>query len=130
MIIHGRNMIVYAGGVAVAGARSCEIQVDADTIETTCPMDENTADGGWAKFLPGRKRWSVGCSYLVTAFKGSLMKIGQTVTLRMAVVDAGGEDVSGETLTGVAICQDVRITATIGNLCQGSFQFQGSGRLL
>ena len=34
-----------------------------------------------------------------------------------------------EVLTGTAIVKDWKITATLGNLAQGSFQFQGVGEL-
>lgn len=129
MIYHGRNLIIYAGGTAIAGCRSCDISVEADLLETSSPMNQNTADGGWAKYIAGRKRWTVSCNFLVTAFKTSLLKVGQTVTLRMAVYDNGGDAVSGEEVTGTAICQRNQVTATIGNLCQGSFVFQGSGKL-
>lgn len=129
MIYHGRNLIIYAGGTAIAGCRSCDISVEADLLETSSPMNQQTNDGGWAKYLSGRKRWSVNCSYLVTAFKSNLLKVGQTVTLRMAVYDTDGTAVSDEEVSGTAICQRNQVTATIGNLCQGSFVFQGSGKL-
>ena len=63
------------------------------------------------------------------AFKSNLAKVGQTVTLKIKGFDIDGDAIDGEEVTGTAICQRNQVTATIGNLCQGSFVFQGSGKL-
>lgn len=41
----------------------------------------------------------------------------------------GDDDLVPEALQGTAIVQDWRVTATLGNLAQGSFQFHGVGPL-
>ena len=45
------------------------------------------------------------------------------------VYKKGTTDLVPEALQGTAIVKDWKITATLGNLAQGSFQFQGVGAL-
>lgn len=121
-VIHGRNLIIRVGGTAIAGAKSCEINVDGEQIETASP-----STGTWRTFLAGRKEWSVSCGFLIPA-KGTPLKseaamVNTTVTL---TVQSG---LSGDTLTGSAIVKSWKASGTIGILSQGSFQFRGNGAL-
>lgn len=59
-----------------------------------------------------------------TPLKNMLLKAGSTVTLRMQV-----DGFASDRLTGTAFCQTAKVTATLGNLMQGSWQFQGTGPL-
>lgn len=121
-VIHGRNLIIRVGGTAIAGAKSCEINVDGEQIETASP-----STGTWRTFLAGRKEWSVSCGFLIpasgTPLKSEAAMVNTTVTL---TVQSG---LSGDTLTGSAIVKAWKASGTIGNLSQGSFQFRGNGAL-
>lgn len=121
-VIHGRNLIIMVGGTAIAGAKSCEINVDGEQIETASP-----STGTWRTFLAGRKEWSVSCGFLIpasdTPLKSEAAMVNTTVTL---TVQSG---LSGDTLTGSAIVKAWKASGTIGNLSQGSFQFRGNGAL-
>ena len=57
--------------------------------------------------------------------KDMLLKVGTTVTLEMQV-----DGFASDLLSGTAICQTARVTATLGNLMQGSWQWRGSGPLV
>lgn len=35
MIIHGKDIIIMAGGTAIAAAKSCDIQVQTDLLEVS-----------------------------------------------------------------------------------------------
>lgn len=122
-VIHGRNLIIRVGGTAIAGAKSCEINVDGEQIETASP-----STGTWRTFLAGRKEWSVSCGFLIpasgTPLKSEVAMVNTTVTL---TVQSG---LSGDTLTGSAIVKAWKASGTIGNLSQGSFQFRGNGALI
>jgi len=118
MIIHGRDLIVKLGGVAIAGARSCELNVSGEAIETS-----SATQGSWRTYIPGRKGWNVTANHLVTAVTSNAAKVGTVVTLTFGKRD------SSEVLTGQAIVTGWRCTATLGNLSQGVFSFQGSGPL-
>ena len=208
MIIHGRNIIMLAGGTAIAAAKSCELSVSADIIKTSSP-----SDGAWENAISGRKSWNANCSQLVTSIINGLEMIGTQVTLRMQVKGKIGLPFSGtatnatitsgtapgitaitwdptnkrfiavyvsgqyprfyttwnatshwgssadyndaaagtlfydenggannvyrktaidivlEALEGNAIVKDWKVTATLGNLAAGSFQFRGVGPL-
>ena len=120
--IHGRNVILYNDGTAFAGAKSCDLEVDCEEIETS-----SSVNGAWKTFLAGRKEWSVTTSFLVTAVNDikKCLNVGTSYTLNFC------ENTTNYPvkLTGTAILKTCRITATKGNLCTGSFQFVGNGEL-
>ena len=122
MVIHGKDIQIqkYDGSAIVAAARTCEVSVQADTIETATPTS-----GIFRTYISGRKDWSVSVGYLVASEDGAgiLLNVGDTVHIRILYTAA---DVW---LHGYAIIQQCRITANIGSLAQGSFVFKGSGPL-
>ena len=202
MIIHGRNLIIKAGGVAIAAAKSCDINVQCEEIETASP-----STGEWRTAITGRKSWSISTNQLVTGIVRPIQMVGTSVSLDMGIegslglpfagfVDnvevseegaydsivwdktrkkflfkytshytgevhyhlttSGPYDMSGytspsdgsmfhtpdntvytyynenlhvEKLTGNANVVTWRVTGTVGNLAQGSFQFNGNGAL-
>lgn len=206
MILHGRNLIIKAGGVAIAAAKSCDINVQCKEIETA-----SATSGAWRTALTGRKSWSVTTNQLVTSLVRPFSIVGTTVTLDVCIEGAYGtefnrivdnpsleegilEDVSymvwdktrkkflavshhrprpaayyenytfdgssvysspqdgdvfyinsvtdpedvytyysgnlhAEKLTGNANVVNWRVVGTVGNLAQGSFQFNGNGAL-
>lgn len=122
MAINGKNILIYRDGTAIAGTVSNEIQSGAEIIEISSP----TA-GEWKQYISGRKSWSVNVSYLVLANDGvrDLLNVGSSYTLKFR-----GRNQSDSTgVTGTAILKNCKITATKGNLVQGSFQFTGNGPL-
>jgi hypothetical protein len=205
MILQGRNIILLAGGKAIAAAKSCDLEVSADAIPVASP-----SDGAWEDAIPGRKSWKASCNHLVTGIVDSAAMVGTVVTLRMqvagelglpfrekvnnVVVEEGSAEIeplavvwntttnqflgwvrntrpasshyynlwSGssaytsaaegtlfymngnnnnnifkktatdlipEALQGTAIVRNWKVVGTLGNLAQGSFQFQGKGAL-
>lgn len=128
MIQHGRNLYVLlkesGTGVIIAGTRSNEFQTDIDLQEVSSP---NT--GTWKEHLPQREEWNVSTNFLVTSDESllSLLKTRKYVTLSLVCRSPGGT--TTELLTGEAWVKSCKITATLGNLAQGSFQFVGNGPL-
>ena len=120
--MNGNNIIVYKDGTAIAGAKSAEISTSVGTIEVA-----SATSGQWREFITGRKEWSLSCGYLITANSGvrDLLTVGTTCTIK--VKGRGAADSTG--VSGSAIITKCNITASRGNLVQGSFQFQGSGQL-
>jgi hypothetical protein len=122
MALLGNNILIYRSGTAIAGTTSNEIQSEADLIEISSPTS-----GQWKEYIEGRKSWSINVSYLVLAYNGvrELLNVGTTYTLKFR-----GRNSSDSTgVQGTAILKSCKITATKGNLCQGSFQFVGTGAL-
>lgn len=118
MNILGRNLIIKVDGLAVAAARSCEISVEAETIEVASP-----STGEWRSFIAGRKSWSVSCSYLVQAPGSELPQAGTSVLLSLAL--KGGSNI----LQGYAIVRSCRVSADVGSVAKGTFEFTGNGML-
>lgn len=206
MILHGRNLIIKVGDVAIAASKSCDINVHCEEIETSSPQT-----GIWRTSITGRKSWSVSTNQLVTSIVRNIELVGTTVSIAvqlagdvglpfagfvdnvtvasgrytgtLSIVDgiywdktrkkfllrvapgSGLEqyfaawdvpincasytspspydlfscngvtytwmsnDLAAEKLTGNANVVTWRVTGTVGNLCQGSFQFNGNGAL-
>ena len=122
MAIQGNNIIVLMNGTAIAGTKSDEIQVDCETIEIASATDQ-----AWTHSISGRKSWSLTVGWLVLANQDvrKALLVGSSVTIK--IKGRGESDSNG--VTGSAILKTVKITATRGNLAQGSFAFIGNGPL-
>ena len=129
MIIHGRNLIVSIGGVAMFAARSCEIDVQADALEKS-----SASQGKWREYDAGRKGWSVNVGHLLdgraiadeeqiqSPLWYGMDMVGKKVALSWAERGAELNRVNGQ-----AIVKEWRVTGAVGNLCQGTFAFLGTG---
>lgn len=123
MAIKGNNILIYRNGVAIAGTVSNDIQCGAELIEISSPTS-----GQWAEYISGRKNWSINVSFLVLSDSSvrELLNVGSTYSLKFR----GRNSADNTGVTGSAILKNCKITATKGNLVQGSFQFTGNGELL
>ena len=120
-MIHGKDIIIYEGSdepVAIAASKSCTIDKQAGTVETSSP-----ASGTARSYASGRTDWVCTMNNLVLSVKDYMLRVGETYFITMGVRGS-----STDTITGYAICTECNITGTVGNLAQGSFRFQGSDR--
>jgi predicted secreted protein len=127
--MNGNDILVYSGTQLIGCTRSNEIQSGCEALEVSSP-----SQGSWRAFLTGRKEWSFTVNYLVTNNSAlhisggsgikDLLQAGNTFTLKVY-----RRGLSAVALTGDAILTAVKITATRGNLVQGSFTFKGNGAL-
>ena len=83
MILHGRNLIIKANGVAIAAARSCSVSIQAEQLPISSPMS-----GAWASFLNGTKSWSVSTNQLLVTLRTALV-VGTQVSLEFCVEGKG-----------------------------------------
>lgn len=123
MAKNGNDIIIMKDSTAIGAVKSNDISTKADTIEVSSPTN-----GQWRDYIIGRKDWSFSVSYLVLtdADMLELLSVGTVYTIKI-----GGRNASAANrLTGSAILNTCKITATRGNLAQGTFQFQGSGALV
>lgn len=121
MAVNGNHLIISLGGVAIAGAKSAEIQSSCEVIEMAS-ASQNT----WKKFIAGRKEWSVSVGYIVAAVNQvgtDLLRIGTTYAL--TIVDRDGNTIA----SGNAICTNDKVDAARGSLIHGSFVFKGTDAL-
>jgi predicted secreted protein len=123
MVVHGKKLIITVGGSAIAGAKSCEINIQCDDLEVA-----SATQGKWREFLAGRKDWSVTCGHLLpasgTPLKSSAAMVGTKVVLSIQT------DMTGDILTGSAIVKSWRASGAVDNLATGAFSFRGSGALV
>ena len=123
--MNGKNIIVYSGGTAIASTISNDIDNSCELIETRTPSTGTAKD-----FVAGQNSWRIVTNFLVSAVGVALadiLKVRNTYTLVIGATGQTGSTKYG--LTGTAILQQCRITATKGALAQGSFVFQGKGEL-
>lgn len=132
MAKNGNIILVGLNGAIVAGAKSCELSIDGETIEISTATIQTART-----FIAGRTSWQVTFNYLVTSFTSiksiggstiaTLLSVGNTYTLSMG--ERNGATIGSNSVSGSAILTSLRITATRGNLIQGSIVFKGSGPL-
>ena len=118
----GNDLVVMAGGKAIAASKSCTIQESCETKEAGMK-----GSGQWKQYIAGRKSWTVETSFLVgnvTTIKSLLLQTGTKVTLNWKMRGEGAD-----TMTGTAIVTACKISGTRGSLVQGSFTFKGTGEL-
>jgi predicted secreted protein len=64
MTILGNDLIIYCNGKAIAGSKSCTIDVDAEMIKTASPTD-----GAWEHYLAGRKNWDISTNHIIKTYE-------------------------------------------------------------
>lgn len=120
--MNGNDIIILVGDTAIAATKSDELQTDAELVEKSGPTT-----GQWRQFEVGKKQWGFTTGFLVTSAAITatrLLQVGSSYTINVKQRDA-----NSNVLTGTAICQQCKITATRGNLLEGSFSFVGTGEL-
>ena len=121
MAVIGKNIIILKGSTGttpvIAAVKSTEISHSVNLIEISSPTQAE-----YSVFITGRREWGFSTAYLVTTSDAGLFTVGDLLEVRI-VVD-GRVVASGE-----AFCKTCRVTASLPNLAQGSFEFVGNGPL-
>ena len=121
MAILGKNIIILKGKTGntpvIAAVKSTEINHSVNLIEISSPTQAD-----YSVFITGRRGWGFSTAYLVTTSDTGLFTVGDLLEVRI-VVD--GRVVA----KGEAFCKTCRVTASLPNLAQGSFEFVGNGSL-
>ena len=101
--------------------KSHEIHYEGDMQEVSSP-----SSGSAKEYMPGRTGWIINTNYLVLQDSQvrDILMVGQKFKLSFCPRNAQSSGVTGEAY--MKVC---KITATRGNLIQGTFQFQGTGPL-
>lgn len=124
--MNGNNIIICildnSTMTPIAATKSNEWNTGVDAIEVSSPTQ-----GAWRAYIAGRKEWSVTTSFLVTAVSDikKCLNVGTNYTICFCENKTGYP----VTLKGQAMLQSAKITATRGNVTQGSFQFIGCSEL-
>ena len=121
MIIKGNDLLISLGGVAIAGAKECAIEVDSDFKEVSSP-----SSGKFRTYKPGRKGWSVRVNSLIPDNEtvcSRLLKTGNLYELSAYVRNNAEFD----RVTGYAYLQHADAQGSTGGLVSGSWVFLGNG---
>jgi predicted secreted protein len=105
-IIHGRNLLIYADGVAVAAARSCRITMDFDTIEMA-----GVDSGTYKYYVTAMSSWSIQVDKLVSNVRSIFEEVGTMVSLSFVVRDEYG-NLMGDRMQGEGFMKSANISAT------------------
>ena len=105
-MLQGRNLIIAINGSTIAAAKSCSVDVQADTIKVSSPTD-----GEWEHIIAGRKSWQVQTSHLMPnvmqrypVIEASTLAWNEEGTTR-AQVTAAGRQFAVTALKGItAMC--------------------------
>lgn len=126
-MIQGNNIIIsfesFPGVFTpIYATKSSTIQVGSDVIEIASPTT-----GVWRDYIAGRKSWSISASFLLlnewhVGFV--ITEVGKRYKLRIL-----HRTDSSRYMEGFAILKAAKVTATRGNLVQGSWEFVGCGEL-
>lgn len=122
--MNGKDLVLYNGETALASSTSCEYDVQSELFEVSHP-----GSGEWKGYKAGMRSWKVSCTRLVMNsdnFTDAASLIGQSVDLTFI---RRGSTTGEKFLSGSAICSRARITATVGSLVKGTFEFTGNGAL-
>ena len=134
MALNGNIILVQLDGHTIAGTKTTEIQVDSELIEIA-----SASQGAYREYLTGRKQWQVTVNYLLmyatyqqmftypNASMTDALLVGNSYTLKFK--NRANHFDQPITLKGTAILRTCKITATRGNLIQGTFTFVGNGAL-
>ena len=123
MIIKGNDLIISLDGVAIAGAKSCDIEVDADLKEVSSPQS-----GRFRTYKAGRKSWSVRVNRLVAdddTVSRHLLRAGTLYDLSAYVRN----NESFDRVDGQAYLQHADASGSRGGLVAGSWVFVGNGEI-
>ena len=120
-MLNGKEIIILKNGQAIAATKSDEIQVGCEVIPISSP-----SNGAWTAAIAGRKSWAITVGFLVAHADDvfdSIEMVGNRFEL--IIQHSSGSNY----MWGYAICTTFKVTASVQNLLQGSFAFQGTGPL-
>lgn len=141
--VYGDKLMLYYDGKPIALGQSCQIDITAETIDTTTKMS-----GNWKEFLTGQLSYTLSSEALLTystaAVEGvdmskfttfaDLLKLyakRNPVEFKLAVSKDASADFAAdvEFLSGTAIINQLSANAQMSQLTTCSIQMQGSGEL-
>ena len=121
-MILGKNLIVHLDGVAIAGNKTCQIELSQDFIKACAPTDSRTF-----KKIPTTYDWSISVDCLIpnSSLPNNMMDrliAGTKVLLTFT-------DSSNQRRAGFAYIKSCREGGSIGSLATFSVSFESTGPL-
>ena len=119
-MIKGNDLVVFKGAEMIGASKSCEINVQGETVPKASMSSAR-------EFVGGRKSWTVMVASLLLSLSDVVSLRGKVVSLTFGV--RGDGRLTGDRLTGNAIASSVRVAGTRMGLVECQITFQGSGPL-
>jgi TP901-1 family phage major tail protein len=134
--LKGIDILIKAGGEAIALQKGATLNRSAETFDTT-----TKTSGGWKEFVSSLKEWSVDCDGLYTLPKAtgtSSFRIledaftsGTALTIEFALASDSASGIGDTTgFTGQAIIVDFPLEAPQDDSLSFSVSLQGTGALV
>ena len=122
-MIHGRNLILAIGGTALAGSKSCSVDVQQSFIPVASPTS-----GRWEESVPERLNWKITSEGLLVAAADyntllNAQRNGTKLTIRYY------DSTYGINQTGSAYIESLSINGAVGSLTRCSVSLRGTGAL-
>ena len=91
-MIKGKDIVILdsTGSAVIAAARSCEINVTADTLEVASPNS-----GAYKAYIAGRKGWTVSINHLVVSMARFAPMVGTSLTIKLDIKASNGLPFNG-----------------------------------
>lgn len=119
----GEDLLIAMGGRVIAAQRTCNLNMQQDTIEVCSPVS-----GAWREYIPSTIGWDISCDGLIYApeYADELMEV---LTSRQKVRLSYYDPELRIVRSGYAIPTGLQQGASINSLATYSLSFQGSGPL-
>ena len=121
-MIHGRNLIVSLDGVAIAGAKSCDIDIQQDFITACSPTYGRTMEK-----IPTTYDWGVSVGCLIPSSTLSVSLIDKLIAGTKCLLTF--TDGSGQNRAGWVYVKDCKESGSVGSLATFSASFESTGPL-
>jgi len=131
-LITGDKLFLFVDNTPVAFAKSCSLDINADTIDTA-----NKFSGKWKSVLSGHISWTVSCDALYTQVSGDTsfetlrakMVVGDAVDVIVGTATDTTYTVAQGLYSGKAFITSVSLKADTGSIAECSISMTGSGAL-
>ena len=121
--MNGKDLILSIGGVPLAAAKSCTLDISQSFISVASPYA-----GRWANSLPERVEWTVGAECLLARPEAAGALI-DTLTSGKAVYIRFYDMSLGILREGRAYIECLRLSGNVGSLAKYSVQLRGINSL-
>lgn len=150
-VIHGDKLHLYYNGEPIAFGTSCNLDISADTIDTS-----NKMSGNWKEFMTGQLSYTISSDSLLTYTTAQIVAEGSgevqgdleglatytdlleamltraPIKFEFGVAKSDSEKyaIDKKFLSGTAVITGLNMTAQTGQICTCSVSLQGSGPLV
>ena len=121
-MIHGRNLIVALDGVAIAGAKSCKLNLSQEFITACSPTD-----GRVMKKIPTTYDWGVSCDCLIPSSDLTVSLSDKLIAGTQVVLTF--TDGGNQRRFGYAYVKSCDQSGAVGSLAACSVVFESTGAL-